>query len=184
MRCFISVELPENVRSQIFHSFEKLKNSHTCFGNFVKKENLHLTLKFLGNLSSEELEKVKNILKKIDFRQFPVETQGVGFFPNENYVKTIWLEMVSPDFEFLKDEIDNRLRNLRFNNKEKNFSAHLTIARIKGMINKEEFLKKVKEVSPKKMFFIADQFSLIKSILKRKGPEYKVLQSFPMRRRV
>ena len=45
----ISIELPENVRAQVFNPFEKLKNSKICYGNFVKKENLHLVLKFLGN---------------------------------------------------------------------------------------------------------------------------------------
>lgn len=183
MRCFISIELPENVRAQIFHAFEKLKNSKVCYGNFVDKDNLHLTLKFLGNVSEEQIEQIKKALKEIDFRQFPVETGEIGFFPNENYVKIIWIDLISSDFEFLKKEIDEKLHKLGFNEKEKEFTAHLTVLRIKGMRDKEAFFKKLTEIAPKKMFFIANQFSLIKSILKRKGPEYKNLENFQMRMR-
>ncbi len=183
MRCFISIELPENVRSQIFHSFEKLKNSKLGFGNFVDKNNLHLTLKFLGDLSEDKIELVKKALSEVEFRQFSVETGELGFFPNEKFIKILWLDLISPEFEFLKKSIDDKLQKLGFNEKEKDFVAHLTLTRIKKIDNKEAFLEKVQEIAPKKMFFVANQFSLMKSILKKNGPEYKILAEFPMRMR-
>ncbi len=183
MRCFISIELAENVKAQIFHAFEKLKNSKTCYGNFVKKDNLHLTLKFLGNISEEKIEEIKKVLEKIDFRQFPVETGKIGFFPNENYVRTLWIDLKASDFEFLKNEIDEKLHKLGFNEKDKNFTTHITVARIKGIENKQNFFNKLEEIAPKKMFFIVNRFSLVKSILKRKGSEYKTLKEFHMRMR-
>lgn len=183
MRCFVSIELPENVKSQIFHSFEKLEKSKVCYGNFVKKDNLHLTLKFLRDVPADKLDKLKEELKKIEFRQFPVETGEVGFFPNDKFVKVLWLALNSPDFEPLKKEIDERLSKLGFNEKEKEFSSHITIARINKIKDKPQFFEKVKELAPKKMFFIVDEFSLLKSVLKKEGPEYKILETIPMRLR-
>ena len=183
MRCFISIELPDNVKSQIFHAFEKLEHSKVCQGNFVKRDNLHLTLKFLDKVPSEKVELIKEELKKIDFRQFPVETGEVGFFPSEKFIKVLWIRLVSPDFEDLKKQIDNSLIKLGFNEKEREFSSHVTIARINKIRDKESFFDKVKELAPKKMFFIANEFSLIKSVLKKNGPEYKILKNYPMRLR-
>lgn len=184
MRCFISIELPENVKAHIFHSFEKLKNSKLCQGNFTKKNNLQLTLKFFSKLSEDQIKQIKKVLEKIDFRQFPIETGKIGFFPNEKFVKSIWIELIASDFQFLKEELDRELSKIGFKEEEKKFIPRITVAKIRGMKNKQAFLDKVQEVSPKKMFFIADQIFFIKSILKKRGPEPKILSSFPMRRRV
>ncbi len=75
------------------------------------------------------------------------------------------------------------MHKLGFNEKEKEFVTHITVARIKGIKDKQVFFNKLNEVAPKKMFFIVNQFSLVKSILKRKGPEYKSLGDFQMRMR-
>ncbi len=183
MRSFISIELPDNVKAYIFHAFEKLKKSKVCKGKFVDKDNLHLTLKFLGKITSEEAEIIKKELEKVDFRQFPVETGKVGFFPNEKFIKVLWIELLSPDFEMLKKEIDSALKNAGFDQKDKEFFPHLTVARITAVRDKKAFLEKAKELAPKKMFFIVNQFSFRKSILKKKGPEYKTLKDYSMRMR-
>jgi|AntAceMinimDraft_18_1070375.scaffolds.fasta_scaffold21630_3 2'-5' RNA ligase len=183
MRCFISIELPENIKSQIFHAFEKLKNSKLCQGNFTKKNNLHLTLKFFRNISQEKLEQIKKTLKEIDFPQFPVETGKIGFFPNEKYIKILWIELIASDFEFLKKQIDEKLKKLNLNGDEKSFISHITLVRINSIKDKKEFFKKIIKIAPKKKFFISNQFSLVKSILKRDGPEYKILENFQMRMR-
>ena len=70
MRVFISIELPEQVKKEIFNEFKKLENSGFAVGNFVSKNNIHLTLKFLGNLSGEEVDKIKKKLSEIEFKNF------------------------------------------------------------------------------------------------------------------
>lgn len=180
MRCFISIELPENVRVQIFHAFEKLKNSKLANINFVNKNNLHLILKFFRNISVEEAEKIKEALSDISYSKFPVETGEIGFFPNESYIKIIWVELISHEFEFLKNVIDEKLAREGFNKDNGKFVAYVNVARVKSVKNKKMFIKKLKDLNLKKIFFIAEDFSLIKSVLTRKGPEYKNLKSFVM----
>ena len=183
MRYFISIELPDNVKDKIFNSFKKLKESKVCYGNFVKKDNLHLTLRFLDDVPEEKIESIKKALEEIDFRQFPIESGRVGFFPNEKYIEVLWIDLIASDFYFLKDEIDEKLEGLGFPKNGKEFKTHVTVARIKGINDKQKFFNKINEISPKKMFFIANQFSLVKSVLERNGPKYETLKEFPMRMR-
>ena len=64
MRCFIDIEISDHIKSKIFHEFENLQTKNLFSGKFVEKENLHLTLKFLGDLTNEGLEKIKNRLRR------------------------------------------------------------------------------------------------------------------------
>jgi 2'-5' RNA ligase len=183
MRCFVSIEFPEHIRSEIFHAFENLNNSGTCSGDFVGKENLHLTLTFLGELSEEEIEKAKIVLGKIDFRKFTIETKEIGFFPNENYIKVLWVGINSNEIISLRNLIENSLKKEGFDIKNMDFVPHLTVARIKSVKNKDKFIEELGRVKLENMFFIAEDFALMKSILKKEGSEYKVLESFGMRLR-
>ncbi len=178
MRAFVSIELPENIRSNIFKSFRGLKKSGFLFGNFTRKENLHLTLKFLGNLSKHQIEKVEKALSSINFRKFPVETGEVGFFPDEKKPRILWIKLVANDIEELKSILEEKLEEAGIPKDERDFSSHVTIARIKKIKNRAGFFQKLKEVTPSKMFFIAEQFSLVKSVLTPKGPRYSVLRDF------
>lgn len=140
-----------------------------------------MVLKSLGKIDVENVEKIKNILKKIEFRQFSVETGKINLFPSESYIKNISIDLIAPDFEFLKNEIDEKLQQIGIFQTEKNYSPQIRIAKIEKVRDKPEFLKKTYEFAPKKKFFIANQFSLVKSILLDKKIEFKNIQSYPMR---
>lgn len=183
MRCFVSIEFPEHVRTEIFHSFEKLKNSGCSSGSFVSRDNLHLTLSFLGEITGEQVKKAEGILSKIDFRKFPIETGDVGFFPDRDYVKVIWVEIISKEIAPLRNEIQRALSDAGFSFKEMDFIPHLTVARINSVKDKKLFMNIVEQHKPKKMLFIAEDFALMKSNLKKTGPDYKIIKKFGMRRR-
>lgn len=181
MRYFVSIEFPEHIRSEILHSFEKLKNSGTCSGNFVEKENLHLTLSFLGELSDGELDKVKKILSKVDYQKFPLEIDKIGFFPNIDYIKVMWVGIKSGGILPLKKQIEDSLRSSGFSVKETDFVPHLTVARINSVKDKSRFTDIFSSIKIEKSMFIAEDFALMKSILKKTGPEYKILERYGMR---
>lgn len=178
MRTFISFELPEEVKAEIFKRFDNLKNSGIVIGNFVEKENLHLTLKFLGNISEEELNKIQEKLSEIDFPNFEIETGEIGFFPSNEYVKIIWVGLNSDNILKLKKIIDDKMGEIGLPLDNKKFSSHITVARIKKMKNKDEFLKRINDLNFKKYKFKANNFSLIKSELMRDGPIYKLIKKF------
>ena len=180
MRSFISIEFPENIKKEIFKTFESLKNSGTAFGNFVKKENMHLTLKFLGNLSEEKIKEIKKKLCEVNFKTFNTDVGNIGFFPSEKYVRVIWVDLISEKIKGLKKTIDDKLHEIGINHDGREFSSHITVARIKKMKNKEDFFKKIKELKIKKMNFEINDFFLIKSELRKDGPVYKIIKKFEL----
>src|SRR4030042_1702207 len=131
MRTFISIELPEDIKKEIFDEYKKISNDGFVVGNFVEKNNLHLTLKFLGDISEEEINKVKEKLSKIKFEKFEIKTGEIGFFPSDKYVKVIWISLDSDNIKKLKDEIETSLFELGITKEEREFSSHVTIAKIK-----------------------------------------------------
>ncbi len=178
MRCFIAIEIPEHVKAEIFHVFEKIKQSGLVAGNFVEKENLHLTLKFLGELNAEEIAKIKKELFEIEFKKFNAETGSIGFFPNEDYIRTLWVELVGGEISKIHKKIDDKLFEFGIKKEDKNFSSHMTVARIKSVKDRKMFMQKIKEMKLKKEKFSVDNFSLIKSELTPEGPIYKTLEKF------
>lgn len=180
MRVFIAVEIPESIRAKVAHVSEILQRSNLINGSFVSKENLHLTLKFIGDISEEQLEKIKNKLKEIHFHRFNSKTEKIGFFPSEKYIKVIWIGIVSEDLERLSSLINDSLGEIGFLKDQKGFENHLTIARIKNAKNKDLLMEKMKNIHIKPENFDVDKFHLIKSELTSKGPIYKKIASFDL----
>lgn len=170
MRTFISIKLPPKVLIQIKNIQDKLPG---FIGKKTELKNLHLTLKFLGEISRDKVEEIKSNLSKINFNKFEADIGDVGFFDNPHH-GIIWLGI--SNCGGLQKEVDNSLEALF--KKEIRFMGHLTIARVKELQDKKKFLSGLKEIKIPKMFFIVDRFYLMESKLKKEGPHYKEIESF------
>lgn len=178
MRTFIAIELPEHVRAEVFHKLEKIQEGGLVRGSFVEKENLHLTLKFLGEMGEEKIKEVIKKLGEIKMAKFSCETGKIGFFPSEDYARVIWIDMISEEIKKLQQEIENKLAEIGIKKDDREFTSHVTIARVKEVKNKDVFHEKIKKLSIKKEKFIVDKLLLIKSELTRNGPVYKKIKEF------
>lgn len=172
MRTFISIKLPPKILMQI-------KDIQAALPDFSGKKtelkNLHLTLKFLGEVSSEGIEKIKLNLRKIKFNKFEAEIKEIGFFDKgKEEGGILWLGITNCGA--FQNEIDNSLEELYV--KEKRFMGHLTIARVKNIIDKKRFNDTLAKINIPKMFFIIDKFYLMESYLKKEGPEYKIIEEY------
>ena len=176
MRCFIAMETPQHVKASIFHEFENLKNKNLLRGKFVEKENIHLTLKFLGEITNEEIEKIKKRLNEIKFKIFDCCIGKIGFFKDEKYIKIIWVELVSNELNELQKQIDKATFKIKRDNKK--FESHLTTVRVKSVIDKPRLIKEVKKIHFKNLDFEIKEFVLMKSELFSEGPKHKVIEKF------
>ena len=165
MRVFIAIDLPRDVRKEIVRVQEKLPELK---GKKTEEENLHLTLKFLGEIDEEKTELVKEKLREIKFKKFEAEIDEIGVF-SEKFIRIIWLHLSGCDK--LQEEVDNKLKELF--PKERRFMSHLTIARVKNVENKKEFLVKIRKIKIDKIKFAVNSFKLKKSILTREKPVYE-----------
>lgn len=177
-RIFLGIPLSEEIKNKVEKIQAELAKIAGGF-NLVKPENLHLTLKFIGEVKEEKISKIKEIVKTSDLgRKLKAKVRGIGAFPSENYVRVIWFGIENEERILdLQKKVDFSLSKMF--PVEKEFLAHVTLSRVKFVKDKEklkEFLAKFKDAELGEMEI--NKVILYESILKREGPEYITLEEF------
>ncbi len=166
-RCFIAIDLPEEIKKEILKIQKQIPEFK---GKLIEEENLHLTLKFLSEITNEKADLAKEKLKKIKFNKFNAKLGEIGVF-SESFIRIVWVKLENCDE--LQKEIDSSLNGLF--KKEERFMSHLTIARVKSIKDKKEFINKLNEIKARHTEFEVNSFALKKSTLTEKGPIYEDL---------
>jgi len=177
MRVFIAIDLPKEVKNYLF----ELQKELSGFGkiNWVAKKNLHLTLKFLGDINEEKLGEVKESLKQIKISKFKIFLSDVGVFPKREFIRVVWAGLKPAEVIMeLQKKIDELLLD-KFSSDQR-FQAHLTLGRVKFLKDKKGFLDKIDNINVKKIDFEVDCFKLVKSDLTKDGPKYTILESYDL----
>lgn len=173
MRLFIAIEIPEDIKEYLIGVQEKISNELAKV-KWVSKPQMHLTLKFLGEVQPNTAEELKKELKKIKFEHFSVNLDSIGVFPGEDYIRVVWVGL-KPEEKIieLQNDIDENLKNLF--KKEKNFKPHITLGRIKFIEgkNKTKFIETTKNIKVEGKKIVIADFRLIKSTLTPNGPVYE-----------
>jgi 2'-5' RNA ligase len=146
----------------------------------VEPENVHITLKFLGETDEALIEKIEEIMKSSvkDIDPFNIKFIGSGVFPNQNYIRVIWIGIENIEkLSKIAKKIDEQTSNLGFEKEKRGFSAHLTIARVKSAKNKDKLLQIIDKYKNIEFgIFNISQIKLKKSELTPKGPIYTTLK--------
>ncbi len=176
MRTFIAVALPEQIKSYLA---ELQKEFIKDLKGISLVKDYHLTLKFLGYIENELLEKVKEKLSAIKFKSFTFSLDRIGFFPSNKMIRVVWLG-INPENDALELQslIDQSM--LEYSPKEKKFKPHITLARVKFLKNKEEFVQNVSKLKIKNLEANVKDFRLMKSTLTRQGALYEDLEIFKL----
>ncbi len=168
-RCFIAINLPKYLKEDLTPILKLLREKGI---QTTPPKNLHFTLKFLGDLRQDQIQKTMEILSKIKFEEFKVKLEGVGAFPNEKYVRVVWAGAQSKKLQKLALNVNASLKGLF---KEEEFTPHLTLGRVKRKTDLSEFFKS-HQVDPLGSFK-ARSFELMQSQLSKHGSIYSVLWS-------
>ena len=166
MRVFIGIPPTEEIRDKASKIIEKFKMKGV---KTVKPENLHWTVKFLGEIGEKELEEVKKKMDKIKGENLEIEVTGIGTFPSSSRIRVIWIGVGEGNKEFTEF-----IRNINkmFGSDEK-LKPHLTIGRVKFVSDREKLIKtveKLKDVNLGKMK--VKKIVLYRSELTPQGPIY------------
>ena len=179
IRSFIAFDIEEpqvlrnisNVQSMLAETGARLK--------FVKPENIHITVKFLGNISLSQIDEVYDAMKKIDFSPFEIEIRGVGAFPNMRRVNVVWagISRGADELREIFNQLEPRLHRMGFKRETREFSPHLTIARVKTGYRRDELARCLREIEDYEFGVVeAKCLRLKRSILKPEGPVYLTLR--------
>ena len=181
IRAFIAIQLPEETRSRIKEIQKELKSSGLKI-KWVEPENIHLTLKFLGDVHTEDLETIKDALREsvIGHSRISISAKGLGVFPGINRPRVVWVGINGEvdKLRRLQQALEDTLEMMGFPREERPFRGHLTLARIKGDIRSEklvEALARYKDIESEP--FIAERIVLFKSELMPGGAVYTELMS-------
>ena len=161
----------ENVQSMILRTGADLK--------LVKPQNIHITIRFLGNILPSQIDEIYNEMKNVDFKPFQIEIKGVGVFPNMRRISVIWagIGRGSNELRSIFNQLEPRLLKLGFKKEMKEFSPHLTIARVRTSRRKDELIRCLKEFEDYEFGVIeARCLRLKRSILRPGGPTYLTLR--------
>lgn len=175
-RAFIAVEVEGN--QQVRELAESLRRTKAPL-KMVSLDNIHLTLKFLGDIEEETVPDIEKILVSAaqGVRQFELELHGVGVFPNLGHINVVWIGVYGADaLKGVAEYIDEKLVEFGFEKEARGFTPHMTIARVKGGRNLDRLQMLVKEnASTDFGKQRIEKLYLKKSVLTPKGPIYSTV---------
>ena len=172
MRCFIGIDLPVVAIKEIHNIQRKLKPFFT--GRLTSSENLHLTLKFLGEIEDSVINDVKKRLSFIKHPPFKLTLKDIGVF-SQKFIKIIWVKVSEVPLQLLIDNCLNEIFEL-----ENRFMGHITIARVKSLADKSSFLQLINKTRVNEISFMIRDFYLKESILTKERPIYKDIDRYKL----
>jgi RNA 2',3'-cyclic 3'-phosphodiesterase len=181
VRLFVALDLPEAVRRALAELIAKLQPKSRG-ARWVRPENLHITLKFIGHVGNEKLSPIQSALSSIHAAQ-PIELhfRGMGFFPNEHRPRAFWCGVAaSPNLAELAADIDRALVPLGIEAEKRPFTPHLTLARFKSDEGVREVVRAATGMKSTDFGAATEtNFHLYESLLKSTGAQYNRVASFP-----
>lgn len=197
MRAFIAIDLPESVRAALREQQAALRRA---WGDeeirWTRPEGIHLTLKFLGEISDEKSKQVSEALANLGgFKKFSIEVKGFGFFPEARRPRVFWTGVEAPSaLKDLAERVEAAMEKLGFAREQRAFSPHLTLARfnapkpqpaLQSLLHEGDFAG-APSASPSRRSgppslarFEVSEFFLFESKLSPQGAEYRKVERFP-----
>jgi len=179
-RLFVAIK-PSNEVLEAIKNYQENCLRHPAF-RITEKENLHLTIAFLGYTKEEETPKVMEILESLSqkYKSFEIQFDFFKYGPNPKSPRLIWLEGKAPiELLSLKKDLEQELEKnkILFSKEERDFKSHITVARIQK--DKRFPLPSYQDIQKKvNLKFLADSLILMESHLKPTGAQYSELKVF------
>lgn len=178
VRCFIAVECSNTEVVEGIRQVQDILDGSGGQLKHVEPENIHLTLKFLGEIDQHVVDEVAVIIKSISFEAFSFKVEEVGVFPNLNRPATIWAGITEGITELAAvfEEVDSKMGKLGFERERRRFQPHLTISRVKGGKNRDQLVEALLSLKDTVFGYVSvDRVIMKKSLLTPKGPIYTSL---------
>ena len=184
VRAFVAVNLDPELKGALARVQERLKATRADVG-WVKPENLHLTLKFLGHVEESRSGLIVEAVGAATqgYGSFHLALGGLGAFPQPRAARVVWVGVSrgAEALAALQAKIEVGLEPLGFPREERPFTAHLTLGRVRGPARREQLAVALTSMAAEALGeMVVDRIELMKSDLHPAGARYSVLQSFPL----
>jgi 2'-5' RNA ligase len=177
-RCFISVDLEGPELLDALVGVQDDMRSTGADLKLVKKYNIHITMRFLGDVDEGLVEKLKDLIGDVKFSPFSVKLRGVGVFPNLRRPRVIWVGLAEGVEELSRvyREVESGVTGLGFKPESRRFSPHITLARVRSGRNRDALVERLRAHTDDSFGgFLVERVKLKKSVLTPRGPVYSTL---------
>ncbi len=184
IRSFLAIELPDEVKSALVVATDRLREAGVRGLRIVRPDNVHLTLRFLGDIRRSAIGPICDAVSRVArrHRPFSVELGEAGLFPPRGAPRVFWVGLAG-DLDSLTSfhrDVEDSLGELGFERDRRGFRPHLTVARIRNSSPKEDrdsLLEAVRSAGPIQGRIDVDAVHLIRSTLTPEGPIYERIAS-------
>ncbi|UXD21826.1 hypothetical protein IPA_08570 [Ignicoccus pacificus DSM 13166] len=179
VRAFIAVDIEGELAGKLGRLAESLKQTGADV-KIVEVENFHITLRFLGNIPVDMIDEIEKVMQKAaqSGRRHKIRLKGVGAFPSPYRPRVIWVGVEGDEvLAEMARILERELRKMGFRPETKGFTAHVTLARVKGPRGRErltEWIESMKDIDLGE--FEVTNIRLKKSTLTPRGPIYETLR--------
>ncbi len=187
-RLFVAISLPESVKDEIEKAQKEMRGALS--GDLVrwtKREQFHLTLKFLGNVAVSRVAELTDVLREAcgHFTVLRLRAEGIGFFPDVRFPRVVWVGVRDEGdiLPRLQSAVETAVSSFTKEKSGKQFTGHVTLGRIEGIQRTQaEILSKLARDMAERFFgeWMADKVELIRSELSSSGSRYTRLAAFPL----
>jgi len=178
-RLFVAVELPKEVKKELSIICDHFAKRELFVGRCTRPENLHITLKFIGSVCEGVVEKIDRDLKNIYIDACKATLHSLGVLPTRRISRILFVGLDCFCLPILAKQIEHNLSWL-VKEEEREFKNHITLARIKKIENKEDFLYAVDNFGVPPLEFEIKEFVLKQSELTPEGPVYTDLSRYQL----
>jgi 2'-5' RNA ligase len=183
IRAFIAIDLTPEIRKRLAQVEAQLRERLGAAPvRWVPAENIHLTLKFLGDVSVASLTMLQTTLKAEvgGYRPFEISVGGLGAFPSARRPRVIWVGVEAPpDLASVQNGVEMQMERLGYAREERPFSAHLTLGRVPRHATAEDVRQIGAALEATKVGFLGvarvREVHLFKSDLRPSGALYTCL---------
>ncbi len=176
-RAFIALELPEPLRQDLA-KLTRLLDAPGAKVKWVGRNQMHLTLKFLGDITQAQADELAKALENIEMETpaFDLEIGGLGAFPNKQKPRVVWIGVeANPVLIAMQAKLERAAVGAGVEPDDREFKPHLTLGRVKSLDKRSELPGRLQEIEVARQQVMADRVSLIRSTLTPEGPIHKVL---------
>ena len=178
IRSFISIDLEDKALVERLGDLQKKLADSGADLKLVEAENMHFTLRFLGEIASSTVNALIEELKSVKFNSFRLSLQGLGAFPSLDRINVIWIGNTEgrEELKQIAEKIEASVRKIGLPPDREGFSPHLTIARVRSGRNKDKLAEILKAAPDYDLGTLnVNSVRLKRSILTTQGPIYRTI---------
>lgn len=179
IRTFIAIELNNETQNSLAKIQSQLRTSGADV-KWVEPKNIHLTLKFLGDIDTDLIGEIKNVVEDLanNHQKFTATIKELGGFPNTRSPRVIWvgIQEGKENTSSIVMDLENNISKLGIPKENRDFLSHITLGRVRSPINRlklTELLNKNKNIPT--LIFVVEKITLFKSTLTPRGPIYEAI---------